>query len=297
MEERHFSITVLAILVVVVVVAGGVGAGLLYFFSHGHAKTLPTAQLGDNLTVNYIGMFGGGAQAGRVFDTSIYAVVENNATYPKSLEYAHYGTPSSFTPLPVTNLGPTSGLITGFWQGLLGLGVNQTRIIVIPEGPLGYWPVNQSCFVSEPLVYSIPTVATYTPSGFTAAFPGVTPTTGLTFPDPVYGWTDFVVSNNATAVVVENLPTVGFSSAPNGWSVTVTNVTATQVTLANDLTPANSGLVLGHSKTGMDCGSSTAKTQFIVSSVDLATGTFVEDYNPETVGVTLEFQVTIVTLS
>jgi len=298
MDERRFSGTVLLILIVVVLVAGGVGAGVLYVVTQPKGGGgPPTAQLGDNLTVNYIGMFGGTPQVGRVFDTSLYSVATNNASYPKSLEFALRGGPSTYTPLAVNNLGPSSGLIGGFWQGLLNLPLNQTRIVTIPVGPSGYWPVNQSCLVSEPLVYSIPTVRSYTPTAFSGLFPGIQPTTGLTFPDPTYFWADTILSQNATAVVVENLPTVGYTSSPFGWGVTVTNVSATSIQLTNDLSPASAGLVLGHSQTGMDCGSTTPKTQFIVSSVDLATGTFTENYNPETVGATLVFYMTIVTLS
>ncbi len=296
MDERRFSGTVLAILVVVVIVGGGVGAGVLYWVTHpAPSGGPPTAQLGNNLTVNYIGMFGGTPQQGRVFDSSFLSVATNNASYPKSLEFQFRGA-SGYTPLSVTNLGPASGLIGGFWQGLIGLAVNQTRIITIPVGPLGYWPVNASCFVSEPLRYTIPTVRTYTSAAFSSAFPGLVVTSGMTIADPTYGWNDLVLSKNASAVVIQNLPSPGYTSSPFGWPVTVANVSASVITLVNNLTPASAGLVLGTSATGMDCGGTTPKTQFIVSSVNLATGTFTENYNPETVGATLIFTVTIVTL-
>ncbi|HYA58032.1 MAG TPA: hypothetical protein VEH57_06185 [Thermoplasmata archaeon] len=298
MDERRFSRTALLFLIVVVLIGGGIGAGVLYVVNHPKAASgPPNAQLGDNLTVNYIGMFGAGPQQGRVFDTSYYSVATNNATYPKSLEFTLRGGASSYTPLAVNNLGPSSGLITGFWQGLLGLPVNQTRVVTIPVGPLGYWPVNQSCLLSRPLSYQLPTVASYTPSAFTSQFPGITASTGLVFSDPLYLWNDLVLSQNATEVVVENLPSIGWTSAPFGWSVTVTNVSSSSISLSNDLSPANAGLVLGHSTTGFTCGSAGSKTQFIVSSVNLATGTYVEDYNSETTGATLVFYMTVVTIS
>jgi hypothetical protein len=298
MDERRFSGTALIILVVLIVVAGAVGAGVLYVVTHPSSSGGPrTAQLGNNVTVNYIGMFGAGPQQGRVFDTSFYSVATNNATYPKSLEFTLRGGPSSYTPLPVSNLGPSSGLIGGFWQGLIGLPVNQTKIVTIPIGPLGYWPVNQSCLVTQPISYTLPVLTTYSSAAFTAQFPGITPTTGLVFPDPVYGWNDQVFAQNSTGVTVQNLPAAGFTSSPFGWPVTVTNVSVSTIWLTNDLSVADQGKVLGHSSPGMDCGSSTPKTQFIVSTVNQGDGTFVENYNPETVGATLVFTVTIVTIN
>ncbi len=40
------------------------------------------AQKGDTISVHYVGKFPGG----KVFDTSIRSVADNNASYPKSLE-------------------------------------------------------------------------------------------------------------------------------------------------------------------------------------------------------------------
>ncbi len=133
MVDRSPSFALIAILTIVAIVVAGIGAGLLYEFNHPKAPAgPPTVQVGDNVTVNYIGMFGSGPEQGRVFDTSIKSVAENNATWPKSLQYTPRSA-SGYTPLPV-HVGPNTpgsgytvgnvtygGVVTGFWEGLLGL--------------------------------------------------------------------------------------------------------------------------------------------------------------------------------
>jgi len=296
----------LILLVVVVIVGAGIGTAFLYEYNHPKpGSPLWTVHQGDNVTVNYIGMFGSGAQQGRVFDTSLYSVATNNLTYPKSLEFALRGSASQYTPLAVT-VGPSGSyslagltfgtVVTGFWQGLIGLPVGKTQPITVPPS-LGYGPVIPSCLVTRPLSFTVAVLNPVAVAAFSTAYPGVNATPGTQFPDPHYGWTDLLLSTNATAVVVENLPSVGWSVPKSSWPVTVTSVTATTITLMNQLTPANVGLVLGKSPATNVCGS----TKFLVSAVDPGAGTFTELYdqasppvNAEIQGQTLVFFVTVV---
>ncbi len=296
MVERRFSRTVLAILIVLVLVAGGAVAGVLYYFNHAPGPPGPARiAVGDNVSVNYIGYFGSSPQIGRVFDTSIYSVALNNATYPKSLEFALRGNESTYTPLTFVD-GSSSGLVTGFWQGVLGMAVNQTRFVTIPPG-LGYGAQNTSCLVTAPLTFTVPTVVTVAASAFATTYPGESAVAGTQFADPTYGWPDLVLSANASAVVVENLPTVGWTSSPSGYPVSVTNLTATTVTLTDQLSPSQAGLVLGHATTSFTCGSAPATTDYIVSAVNVGSGTFVENFNKEVIGQTLIFQITVVSIN
>jgi FKBP-type peptidyl-prolyl cis-trans isomerase 2 len=304
MPERPSYIP-LVILVVVVVAAAGAGSALLYLHYLPKGSGPQTVALGDNVTVNYIGFFGSTPQAGRVFDTSIYSVATNNATYPKSLEYTPRPSVANYTPLPfyVGGSVPSGGysfggqtfstVITGFWQGVIGMAGNTTRVITIPSSA-AYGPLNQSCVFSLPLSYTVPVNFLVPGAQFSSLYPGVEPLAGIQFKDPVYGWNDTVLSANQTSVVVQNQPATGFVSYPNGWPVLVTNVSgsgAGAITLVNQLTVASSGLVLGHSARSQTyCGQS----QFIVSSVDESTGTYTANYNREVIGATLVFQVTIV---
>jgi FKBP-type peptidyl-prolyl cis-trans isomerase 2 len=295
----------LVILVVIVVAAASAGSALLFLHNLPKGSAPPRVAVGDNVTVNYIGSFGSTPQAGRVFDTSIYSVATNNATYPKSLEYTPRASIANYTPLPfyVGGSVPSGGysfggltfstVITGFWQGVVGMAGNSTRILTIPPSA-GYGPLNQSCLFTQPLSYTVPVNILVPSSEFSSLYPGVEPLAGVQFKDPVYGWNDTVLSANSTTVVVQNQPPAGFITHPNGWVVTVTNVSGSgsgAITLVNQLTVASTGLVLGHT-TGSQtqCGQS----QFIVSNVNVANGTYTENFNREVVGATLIFQVTVV---
>ncbi len=297
------------ILLIVLVVAGAGGAAGYVYLTHrpATAGTILTVAEGDNVTVNYIGSFPDGPQAGRVFDTSIYSVATNNATYPKSLEFTFRGNRSAYTPFAV-HVGPTTpaggyvvgnltftSAIAGFWQGLIGLPGNKTTEVYVPVN-LGYGPLNPACLVTRSLTYTVPYQENLTLAEFTAAYPNVTAAAGTTFSQPTYGWPVVVLSVNATAtgtfVSLVNLPTVGWTASPNGWPVTVTAIApaSNQIVLHNDLTTSDAGLVRGTLGGGAKvCGQS----QFIVSSVDPTQGTFTENYNPETVGANLLFTLTV----
>jgi len=302
MATQQPSRILFAVLVVVVIVAASVGAALLYEFNKpkGVSSSL-IVQNGDNVTVNYIGSFGSGAQTGRVFDTSFYSVATNNGSYPKSLEFTLRGGPSTYTPLGV-HVGPSapSGgysvgnysfgtVVTGFWQGLIGLAGNQSHTVVIPPS-LGYGPLNSSCLRTAPLVTTVPVLA-FVPIGqFATLYPGISATVGVQFPDPTYGWNDTIFAVNATSVTVQSLPSLGEKSSPNGLPFVVSGLNATTITIASLLTPANAGLVPGHVASGGLCGQS----KFIVSSVDPGAGTLTENFNSEVTGETLVFSVTVV---
>jgi hypothetical protein len=298
----------LIVLIVVVIVAAGAGGAFLYEYNHPKAGApLWTAALGDNVTVNYIGIFGTGPQTGRVFDTSLYSVATNNATYPKSLEYSHGYAPSQYSPLPV-HIGPSGSysldgltfgtVVTGFWQGLLGLPIDRTQSVTVPPS-LGYGPVVPGCLATEPLSFTVAVLVSVAVAKFSIEYPGVSATPGTQFADPTYGWTDLVLSTNATTVVVENLPSPGWTVPKSTWLVTVTGITTTTITLTNQLTPASDGLVLGKTPSTTVCGSN----RFIVTAVDPGEGTFTKlyDFNSsgqpvsaEIQGETLVFLVTIV---
>jgi hypothetical protein len=289
-------------LIAVVVVASGVGAALLYEYNNPKPGAAAwTVSVGANVTVNYIGSFASGPEAGRIFDTSIYSVAVNNASYPKSLGFSYRGNESAYTPLGVSvgpNIPPSGysidgitfgGVVTGFWQGLLGLPVGKTQTITVPPA-LGYGPLNASCLVVQPLTFTVPVLIPVAATSFATQYPNVNATPGTEFPDPTYGWTDLILSKNATAVVVENLPSVGWTVPQASWTVEVTGLTSSTITLTNELSPSQAGLVLGHVSGSGVCGA----TKFIVSAVDPTAGTYTENFNSEVTGQTLQFAVTVV---
>lgn len=297
----------IVMIVAVIVVAAGL-TGYLYL-TRGPASNpgVMTVQLEDNVTVNYIGIMGSGPDQGKVFDTSLYSVASNNATFPKTLTFQMRASAANYTPLGVHVAGDTPssgytlgnltfvGVVTGFWQGLVGMGANTTRTLVLPPD-LGYGPLNPSCLATEPLTYTLPVIESMSIGAFGSQFPGQSPTEGAEFADPHYGWPVLVLNANASFATVENLPTIGWTSSPAGWPVEVTGLTSTvngtgQITLTNELTTTQAGHVLGHAITGS--GLCNSGGRFIVSAVNVANGTYTENYNSEVTGETLIFIVTV----
>jgi hypothetical protein len=305
-EPSHLPMIVL---IVLVVVGAGVGAGYVYYKNQTHPPpSPPVAQLGDNVTVTYIGVLATGPEAGKVFDTSVWQVATNNATWPKALQFGFRGSASLYTQLGV-HVGPLNAanvtlnnysfvqVVTGFWQGIVGLPANVSHTIVVPPS-LGYPAYN--CYVVQPLQFRVPVLQMMAGAAFQKSYPGMTATTGATFTDPHYGWTVLILSANSTSVTLENIAHVGMVAHPSSWGVTVTNITSTSngsgwITLENDLSPADAGHVQGTSATGLQCGPSSS-TRYIVSAVNETSGTFTEDYNQEVGGQTLIFIVKVINL-
>jgi FKBP-type peptidyl-prolyl cis-trans isomerase 2 len=309
-DARTFPVPV--IVGILLILVGGGAAGVYVYLDH---RPLPApsrslAAVGDNVTVNYIGIYGSGPDAGTVFDTSLYSVASNGALWPKALEYQSRGGAGNYSPLDVHVGGstPSGGysvgghtyiqVVPGFWQGLVGLGGNATRSVVVPPA-LGYGPKNPACLRTLPLVQQLPVLYTMTRTQFGAAFPGTVANTGATVADPHYGWPVLILSANASSVTLENLAQVGAIAHPYGWPVLVTNVTSTpngtgRIALLNELTSSQAGHVLGTNPTGGGACQQASNGKFIVTSVDPGAGTYVEDYNTEVTGQTLIFLVTIV---
>jgi hypothetical protein len=301
---------ILVLVLAIVVIAAGIGTAVVvnYYLQPKSVNGPLTVQAGDNVTVNYIGLLGSGPQKGKVFDTSEYSAYQNNATWPKALTYQPRPA-GGWTPLPVYigasgqyTLGGVNftTVVTGFWQGMIGAQGNQSRWITIPW-QLGYGPQRTSCFRTAPLSFSIPVLVTVSPAQFTSDYPNANATLGATFPDPAYNWTDYVVSVNASAITVQSLPKIGETSDPYGWTILVTNVSATTITLENEITVTNYGNILGTVSSAETCGSN----EFIVTSVNLAAGTFTEYWsssaqssygNPQVAGETMIFIVTPVNI-
>jgi FKBP-type peptidyl-prolyl cis-trans isomerase 2 len=307
------SPTALLVFVVLTLVIAGALAGVAYYESTPHPKgTILTPQFGGNATVNYIGYFGSGPESGRVFDTSIYSVAINNASYPKSVGFHYRGSEANYTPLGVyvgpnaPSSGYTIGNVTfvsvvpGFWEGIVGVPGNTTKTIVVPPD-LGYGPQNPACFRTLPLTYTLPVVVTLSAAGFSAAYPGVSALTGVTFKDPHYGWNATVLAANNSFVTVENLPYLGYVASPAGWPVLVTGISSTAngagaITLVNQLSPSQAGHLLGKDFNGTGPCTTSSNGQFIVTAVDPTAGTYTEDFNEEVQGQVLIFVVTVINI-
>lgn len=298
MAEEKFPWLTFVVVVIVIAAAVGGGIYLLSVTVNKRYSPSPPATIveGDNVSVNYIGVFGTGINQGDVFDTSLLSVATNNATFPKALSFSFRGV-SGYVPLEAhvgpQSYTPFSSLITGFWQGLIGMHVGQTKILTIPPS-LGYGGANQSLIHTYPLVTTIPMVYTYSPSEFGTLYGGIAAQAGATFTDPHYGWTDVILASNSTSVVLEFAPYLGQVVHPYSWPVVVTNVSTPHngtgaITLTNQLYPSDVGSIKGNN-TG------TSGQTFYLTNVNPEAGTYTLDYNPETAGNTLIFTVTVVQL-
>ncbi|MCI4358657.1 MAG: FKBP-type peptidyl-prolyl cis-trans isomerase [Thermoplasmata archaeon] len=310
MAQPPSVLPMVVLVAIVLVAAGGTGAYLYVHNAPKPASALPTVRQGDNVTVNYIGTFGSGPEQGKVFDTSIYDVSTQNSTYPKALQFHSRGGTASYTPLAV-HVGsgtPSQGysfanqsfiqVVTGFWEGLVGLPGNQTHAVVVPPS-LGYGATNPACVRSLPLTVRLPVFETIPGPRFSKLYPGVVATTGAQFRDPTYGWTTQIFSANQTSVSLQNFAYVGETFSLQGWPAQVTNLTTSpngsgQITVVNELTPDQVGHIAGHSATGL-C-TSQSNGNYILTAVNYTSGTFTEDFDQEVVGQTLIFQVTVVNI-
>ncbi len=307
MAQKYWYWPLAVFMAIVIVAAGGAGAYLYYHAKLSSTSPLLSVELGDNVTVNYIGYFGSGPQTGAIFDTSLWSVA-NNTNMKKSLEFTNRGSEAAYTPLGV-HVGPTapSGgyvvhnitfntVVTGFWQGMIGMTGNVSKSISIPPA-LAYGNGQAGCYQSSPLVYTIPATNPIAVSTFHTNYPNATAATGARFADPQYGWADFVLSANASWVVLQYQPTLGQLSTPYGYAEQVTNISTAgggggTITLTSLLAPSQAGLVLGKLPSSASTVCSTDK--FIVTSINPATNTQVWNFNAEVMGQTLVFVVTVV---
>ena len=293
-----------AMVVIIVAAAGGAAGVVAYLNPVHHPVPVLTVEEGDNVTVNYIGSFASGPQLGKVFDTSLYPVATDNFTYPKSLEFSLRGGASAYTWLPV-HVGsstPSGGyvlhnytfgtVIPGFWTGMIGMTGNTSRTVVIPVDQ-AYGPGNPACVQSQPLVFTLPVYVSMPRTTFESTYPHVVPVTGGTFTDPIYSWTDSILSANGSWVSFQRLPAPGQATHPDGLPYYVSAITSQSLTITSRLSVGDAGKVLGTLPGNQTFCSSHPSSRFIVSSIDWAQGTFSWDFNPEVDGQSLQFVITV----
>lgn len=273
----------IVLLVLVIVVAGVLGVYYAYFTPKAGAPTL-YVQLGDKITVDYIGTF---QTSGRVFDTSNTSVAKDNATYPKAFSFSWR---SSWTPLSFT-VGDRS-VIPGFDEGVRGLPQGGADTIAVTQDQ-GYGPADPTKVFVHKLLESVPEKTVYDPTSFFAYFK-TNPVSGSTVADPVWGWPDYV-GVAGSVVTVTASPALNQRIRPyDAWTATVVSIDSFAdngtgvIQVQHDLTPSMVDAV----------GGTVSGTQtFYLADVDPAAGTYTLSFNREVVGRTLLFQATIVSIT
>ncbi|OPY28963.1 MAG: FKBP-type peptidyl-prolyl cis-trans isomerase [Methanomassiliicoccales archaeon PtaU1.Bin030] len=281
-QDRDGKNALIALVIVLLLVVSSVGA-FLFFTAESRA-----AQKGDTVKVDYIGRLADG----RVFDTSIYSVAADNATYPKSLSFTFRGNETVYRPYEFV-LG-SQGTLAGFSDGIVGMKKGETRTIVIPAGE-GY-KLNESKLTILQLTESVPVQRTMSISDFEDYF-SATPAGFMLYTDPIYGWNVQVLFVDGENVrILNNIPVggaefraYGSSSDPSyGWQINATyDSTGDNITVHHQLDSSSA-----FNKKGLDYNGS----EIYVESVDEANGTAIINHDKEVAGKELTFTVTLVSI-
>lgn len=113
----------------------------------------------DLAQVNYIGTL----TDGLIFDTSIFEIA-NNSDYPKGGDFNFRGE-ESYMPLKMYVGGPDpdtgdlyGDLIDGFWEGVIGMKANETKVVRIPPEK-GYYKFPEHGLYGKTLIFEITLVS------------------------------------------------------------------------------------------------------------------------------------------
>lgn len=284
----------MVIIVVVLLLASTSVAVILTMSGSGSGEVVEN---GNYVTVNYTGTIDVQG-VDKVFDTSLWDVATQNATYPKVAWFTAKAQ-SSYTTL--SYYAGRGTVVTGFDQGVLGMKVGETKTITIPPEQ-GYGNMVDSKLTTFDINGTVPVFVTVTPAKFLSTY-GSTAVVGLTVTDPVYKWpvTVLAVDSTAGTVLYKNSPTMnaqyhvyGSSSASvvAGWNLTVTSIDSTVnsgaglITFHHEISGTDSWNVQGYSGT----------TLFILINVDTTTGKAVMNFNTPLKGQTMTFTVTVVAI-
>lgn len=209
-KQRDPVSMVLTVLSVLVLVAIGTVGYVIYDNSQRNEIVSKVVVDGSTVTLNYIGMF----EDGRVFDTSIYSVAENDALYPKSFSFSMRD-PSSYAPFEMTAglYGESGGTIKGFALGVIGMKLNEKRLVTV--APEDGYAVNPDMVETIDLVEEIPIMVRVTDSEFYLQF-GMSATLMSVVSHYKWGWDVLVVAMESGYVTYRNMPTVGQVATPYG---------------------------------------------------------------------------------
>lgn len=293
-DVRAATNTAFIVLIAVLMVSASSVVILLY--DQGQRAESPDveyARWSDTVKVDYIGQL----EDGRVFDTSFWDVASNDALYPKSLTFT-LRNESQYQPLQFTIGG--GQMIQGFESGVIGMYVNQTKVLEIPPEE-GYGQLNYSKLIEIPYLETLEVFESLNFNQFFDKF-AIFPVVGMTLNDPHWGWevTVMSISTDADRIMVMNQPELGgvypvygkeLGLQKTGWNVRVDFYDSTvndgkgEIRVRNLLTPDEAGNLKG-----IDDSAS----QFILYEVNPDANTIVLNYNMELVGQTLFFTVTLV---
>jgi len=277
---------------------------ILYARSQASGGDSEPIQIGDFVKLDYTGY----TVEGRVFDTSILSIAYDDTHYPKSLTFTLRSN-DSYNPIDNLEAGVYPGsYIEGFTKGVLGMHVDETKMIEVPPGE-GY-EVDPDMITTVDILQEIPGTESFSEGDFNSLF-GVEPILLRTLPHFFWQWDVVIVDNSSGYITIKHQPTVGEvvypfgdpfdTENPQGWGVTV-----------EEYDPAALGgtgnTKVRHQVSAEDVynikGTDMAEYTFILSGYDEANGTFEihrsnseTGYNGELAGRTLFFEIKILSVT
>ncbi|MFQ5838034.1 MAG: FKBP-type peptidyl-prolyl cis-trans isomerase [Thermoplasmata archaeon] len=286
-EERSWPprISLFQVVIAIVVVSAILIGYFVATLPRAPSGPLDTAQLGDVVQVDYVGYF----EDGRVFDTSIAAVAEDDAGYPKALSFTLRDT---YRPLEFLIGGTETPVIEGFEEGIIGMREGEVKLIEVPPEK-GYGLSDPSQIEVRPILVELTVFETLTVDDFEQRFEAG-PVQGMIVRHPLWGWNVTVMTLQPDFVTIMHLPEQGMIVKPYGtWEAKVVEVDSSANEGAGRIAVRHL-LDRGHidNVQGEDDGGT-----FRVVDVDLVNGTYTVDYNREVVGRTLIFQVELLKLT
>jgi FKBP-type peptidyl-prolyl cis-trans isomerase 2 len=293
----------LALIVAGLIVSFSVIGYLLYLdWSVPKAASSASIKIGDQVTLDYTGKL----PDGRIFDTSLWYVAQDDALYPKSLTFT-YRSNETYKPFSmVAGKYGAGGTIEGFAMGVVGLSVGDHRTIEIP--PEKGYPVNPNQLVTIDVVQEVPATEVFTLGDFEAYYS--TPPVALDqLQHFFWKWDVIVASVSDGFATVVSQPTIGSNvypfgnpeiNADTGWPVKVISYDASALDGAGMIKLQH---MIGPNDVYLRKGTDADGQTFILWDYNTANGTFQihrsdsnTGYNAEVSGRTLYFEITIISV-
>ena len=268
------------VLAIVIITSGVLGYKYLSRSQDPFQGPETLAETGDKVAINYTGSF----EDGTVFDTSLLEVAEDDNIYPKALSFTEK---SVYKPL-IFIVG-NGDVIKGFDDGVMGLGIGQTRTIIVPPED-GYGDADPNLIVKIDLEEKLPLFTTdVNITDFRDVY-SLDPVVGTTVFEENWGWNAVVyfVNEDTGQITLKHEPKIGDVIDYNGaWESEVIGIDSSsnggEITIRHLLKDSDANNIYHEGGEGA----------FIVVDVDTAAGTATLDYNREVVGKTLIFKITL----
>ncbi len=298
---------ILGIIIAIVIIVSSVAA-YWYTQQKEEKKLVMRIQNGDLVEVNYTGMFINES----VFDTNIESVA-NDENISKSYSFKPK---SSYSTLKFT-VG-SGQMIKGFDEGVLNMTAGETRIINVTAED-GYGMPHDDLFINISKNQSIPLFETITKEEYNIHY-SENITIGMPMTHYFWGWNVSIFDINyydddgaVKNITMWNKPDLNSTVNVFGWETKIVEIksgynppegrillrhnTSENITIDKEKTKflMIDNEALNYVVSQINIGNLSVGDIGIVSFVD--TDTFTVDYNPEVVGKTLIFEVTIVSIS